>query len=553
MCGVAAVLLGDPKTSTAAVDLYESLFYLQHRGQDAAGISVCHGGRVYQCKSNGMAQKVFSHFADGNALIKNLPGWCGIAHLRYPTAGTSSASEAQPFYINSPYGVSMSVNGNLINSDYLRKFLDTEARRHVNSDSDSELLLNVFANSLHELGKRRVNKDDIFTALRDVYAKCIGAFACTAMITGFGILGFRDANGIRPLCIGSRPSQTLEGAKDYFMASESIALRQLGFSDIYDLLPGQAVFVEKGGILHFSQVVEPKSYTPDVFEYVYFSRADSIIDGISVHRSRQNMGAKLAQKMRETLGEQGIREIDVVIPVPETSNTAAATLASCLGIEFSSAFVKNRYVYRTFILPGQEARKKGIRRKLSPIESEFKGKRVCIVDDSIVRGNTSREIVQMAREAGAIRVIVVSCSPEIRNPHIYGIDLADPTELVAYQRTTEEIAQHINADAIIFQDMSDLNAACIEAAEGKNDVHDFEVGVFSGKYVTEVPEGYFEHLSKLRGNKDKNGLVVANGGAVHVALGQPTVSEKASTAKADVASPEFSEDVNIHNLADSRH
>ncbi|KAM0264869.1 hypothetical protein ACHAQJ_000385 [Trichoderma viride] len=447
----------------------------------------------------------------------------------------------------------MSVNGNLINSDDLRKFLDTEARRHVNSDSDSELLLNVFANSLHELGKPRVNKDDIFTALRDVYAKCKGAFACTAMITGFGILGFRDANGIRPLCLGSRPSQTVEGAKDYFLASESIALRQLGFNDIYDLLPGQAVFIEKGGIVHFRQVVERRSYTPDAFEFVYFSRSDSVIDGISVHRSRQNMGARLANKLRETLGEKGIKEIDVVIPVPETSNTAAFALASCLGVNFSSAFVKNRYVYRTFILPGQEARKKGIRRKLSPIESEFKGKRVCIVDDSIVRGNTSREIVQMAREAGAIRVTVVSCSPEIRNPHIYGIDLADPTELVAYGRTTQEIAQHINADAVIFQDLSDLTAACIEAAEGKNEIQEFEVGVFSGKYKTEVPQGYFEHLSNIRGNKEKNGTSIVNGNSVYTPASQQISPENTTVAKTGLSSPEFSEDINLHNLADIHH
>ncbi|KOS23122.1 Amidophosphoribosyltransferase [Escovopsis weberi] len=541
MCGVAGVLLGDPKATTAAVDLHESLFYLQHRGQDAAGISVCHGGRVYQCKANGMAQKVFSHFADGNALINNLPGWCGIAHLRYPTAGSSSASEAQPFYINSPYGVSISVNGNLINSDYLREFLDTEARRHVNSDSDSELLLNIFANALNELGKPRVNTNDIFVALRDVYNKCIGGFACTAMVTGFGILGFRDANGIRPLCLGSRPSQTLEGAKDYFLASESIALRQLGFTDIIDILPGQAVFIEKGGVVHFRQIVEKRSYTPDAFEFVYFSRPDSTIDGISVHRSRQNMGAKLAKKLRQTLGEEGIRGIDVVIPVPETSSTAAATLASCLGIDFSLAFVKNRYVYRTFILPGQDARKKGVRRKLSPIESEFKGKSVCIVDDSIVRGTTSREIVQMAREAGAVRVVVVSCSPEIKNPHIYGIDLADPAELVAYQRTTEEIAQHINADVIVFQDLEDMTAACIEAVESKSEVQGFEVGVFSGEYVTEVPEGYFEHLRELRGKKKKRGSLM-NGGPVNVSAGQ-TTPDNGNVTHNGLKSPEHCQDI----------
>ncbi|KAM4055369.1 glutamine amidotransferase domain-containing protein [Hirsutella rhossiliensis] len=526
MCGVTGLLLGDPKATTAAVDLHESLFYLQHRGQDAAGISVCNtGGRVYQCKNNGMAQKVFSHFANASALIQNLPGWMGISHLRYPTAGSSSASEAQPFYVNSPFGLSLSVNGNLINPEYLREFLDTEARRHVNSDSDSELLLNVFAHALNELNKTRVNVDDIFTALREVYGKCIGGYACAAMVTGFGILGFRDANGIRPLCLGSRPSQTLEGAKDYFIASESIALRQLGFTDIVDILPGQAVFLQKGGIVHFRQIVERRSYTPDLFD-------------------RQHMGVKLAKKMKEALSEKVIKEIDVVIPVPETSNTAAATLAKYLDKPYSNAFVKNRYVYRTFILPGQDARKKGVRRKLSPIESEFKGKNVCIVDDSIVRGTTSREIVQMAREAGAVRVYVVSCSPAIANPHIYGIDLADPAELVAFGRTSQEIAEHIAADAVVYQDINDLQAACIQAAEGESKVHNFEGGVFSGKYITEVPDGYFEHLSKLRGKKkqDADEMLVASGGPVNVATGQQTASE-GDAVGSGLTSPEYREDI----------
>ncbi|KAH0525939.1 hypothetical protein TsFJ059_009337 [Trichoderma semiorbis] len=551
MCGVTGLMLGDPEATTAAIELHESLFYLQHRGQDAAGISVCNGGRVYQRKGLGMAQKVFSEF-DGLALLEQLPGAFGIAHVRYPTAGTSSASEAQPLYVNSPFGLSISVNGNLINPDYLREFLDVEARRHVNSDSDSELLLNVFAHALNELGKARVNVDDIFTSLREVYAKCTGAYACTAMVTGFGILGFRDANGIRPLCFGSRPSQTLPGAKDYFLASESVALRQLGFTDIVDIKPGQAVFCQKNGTVHFRQIVEPRSYTPDVFEYVYLARPDSCIDGISVHRSRQNMGVKLAKKMREVLTAKEIEEIDVVIPVPETSNTAAATLASCLDRPYSNAFVKNRYVFRTFILPGQEARKKGIRRKLSPIESEFNGKAICIVDDSIVRGNTSREIVQMAREAGATRVYVVSCSPEIMNQHIYGIDLADPDELVAYNRTTEEVAENIQADKVIFQSLQDLKDACTEAADDTNDVKEFEVGVFSGKYITEVPDGYFEHISQLRGKNKKRktpncseAMIIANGGVVNVAPGQ----QAAGDARNGVKSPSYREDINIYNIA----
>ncbi|KAF7555137.1 hypothetical protein G7Z17_g2337 [Cylindrodendrum hubeiense] len=409
MCGVSAILLGDSEATTAAVDLHESLYYLQHRGQDAAGIAVCQGGRVAQCKGVGQASSVF---AEGETA---------------PTSSGLHGSEAQPFYVNAPFGISMGVNGNLVNTEYLRKFLDEEAHRHVNSDSDSELLLNVFAHGLQKLGKTRANSDDIFTALGDVYTHCQGAFACTAMIAGFGILCFRDANGIRPLCLGSRPSATLPGAKDYFMASESVALKQLGFGDIVDILPGQAVFFEKGGAAPiFRQVVERKPYTPDSFEYVYVARPDSCIDGISVYRSRQNMGEKLAKKIREVLGDKAVEEIDAVIPVPETSNIAAATLAEKLGRPYVTALIKNRYVHRTFILPNQALRQKSVRRKLSPIESEFKGKNLIIVDDSVVRGTTSRQIVQMAREAGAARVVFVSCSPECIHPHIYGIDLADP-------------------------------------------------------------------------------------------------------------------------------
>ncbi|KAH7324608.1 amidophosphoribosyltransferase [Stachybotrys elegans] len=490
MCGVAGVLLGDSKATTAAVDLHESLYYLQHRGQDAAGISVCHGARIYQCKGNGMAASVF----DNGAKIPLLPGFQGIAHLRYPTAGTSSASEAQPFYVNSPFGLSMSVNGNLVNSEELITFLDQEARRHVNTDSDSELLLNVFAHALNELNKTRANVQDVFTALREVYTRCNGAFACTAMITGFGILGFRDQNGIRPLCLGSRPSDTLEGATDYFMASESVALTQLGYSNIVDILPGQAVFCQKGGGIQFCQVVEPKSYTPDVWEFFYFARPDTYMDGISVHRSREYMGRKLGKKMRRILGEEKIREIDVIVPVPETSNTAAAILAQELDKPFSNAFVKCRYIHRTFILPGQKMRQSAVRRKLSPIASEFKGKVVCIVDDSLVRGTTSREIVHMAKESGATRVLFVSCSPGVIHPHVYGIDLADPAQLIARGKTPQEVASLIHADELIYQDLQDLKDACTEAVSEEREikVSDFEVSTFTGQYRTEVPESYFE-------------------------------------------------------------
>ncbi|KAM5352863.1 hypothetical protein ACJ41O_005585 [Fusarium nematophilum] len=496
MCGVSAVL----------------------RGQDAAGIAACEGGRVYQCKGNGLASKVF----DDGKRVADLPGFMAISHVRYPTWGSSSASEAQPFYVNSPFGLSMGVNGNLVNTPELRSFLDLEARRHVNTDSDSELLLNVFAHALNQLGKPRTNVEDVFTALRDVYSRCQGAFACTGMIAGFGILGFRDANGIRPLCLGSRPSDTLEGATDYFMASESVALKQLGFKNIVDVLPGQAVFIQKGGAPQFRQIAPRKSYTPDIFEYVYFSRPESVIDGISVHRSRENMGLKLAKRVRDVLGEKGVQEIDVVIPVPETSNTAAAVLAKHLDKPYSTAFIKNRYIQRTFIVPGQSARTKSVRRKLSPIESEFRDRVVAIIDDSLV---------QMAREAGATKVIFVSASPAVTDSHIYGIDLADPAELVAHGRTHKEVAEKIGADELIYQTLEDLEAACIEAAGGKTDIISFEVGVFSGQYKTDVPEGYFEKLSQLRGKKRKRTVgsakegepntsktyLVANGGPVNVA------------------------------------
>ncbi|KAF5662439.1 amidophosphoribosyltransferase [Fusarium denticulatum] len=544
MCGVSAILLGDQEATSAAIDLHETLYYLQHRGQDAAGIAVCQGGRVSQCKGLGMASKVFS---DGRRL-EHLPGYMGLGHVRYPTMGTASASEAQPFYVNAPFGISMSVNGNLVNTEYLRKFLDEEAHRHVNSDSDSELLLNIFAHGLQQLGKTRANSEDIFTALGDVYAKCQGAFACTAMIAGFGILAFRDANGIRPLCIGSRPSATLPGTEDYLVASESVVLKQLGFSNIVDILPGQACFLQKGCGPKFRQIVNDRPYTPDCFEFVYVARPDSTMDGISVYRSRQNMGEKLAKKVRAVLGEKGVQEIDAVIPVPETSNIAAATLAEKLGKPYVTALIKNRYVQRTFILPNQALRMKSVRRKLSPIDSEFRGKNLILVDDSVVRGTTSGQIVQMAREAGAAKVIFVSASPECIYPHIYGIDLADPVDLVAHGRTNQQIADYIGADQVIFQDLDGpdgLKAACMEAAEDTSKVTSFETGVFSGCYVTEVPEGYFEHLSDLRSGKRKAKTILATikaggdeGGNVVVSSG-PTNGPEADER----------EDISLHNMA----
>lgn len=550
MCGISAILLGDPKATTAAVDLHESLYYLQHRGQDAAGIAVCQGGRVYQAKSNGLASKVF----DEGRRIAELPGFMGISHLRYPTAGTSSASEAQPFYVNSPFGLSMSINGNITNPQEVARFLDQEARRHVNTASDSELVLNVFANALNELGKARANVDDIFTALRDVYKRCIGAYSCVAMVAGFGLLAFRDSNGIRPLCLGSRPSATIEGAKDYFLASESIALTQLGFTDVVNIKPGEAVFIQKGGVPQFKQIEKRDSWSLDIFEMVYFARPDSELDGISVHRSRENMGRKLAKKIKDTLSKEAFDEIDVVIPVPETSNTSASILAQEMGKPFSNAFVKNRYIFRTFILPGQKARRAGIRRKLSCIKSEFKDRVVLLTDDSIVRGNTSREIVQMAKEAGAKKVLFVSCSPEIRYPHVHGIDLADRDELIAYGKTAEEVATAIGASEVVYQSLDDLKDACREAIQDGYEKIDFETGVFSGQYTTPVPEEYFEHLERLRSNKKRKAAAIteSEGGAqtVLVASGGPVnVSSRNHIQDEDVKGPENREDVSIYNFA----
>uniref|UniRef100_A0A8H7TSV4 Amidophosphoribosyltransferase n=1 Tax=Bionectria ochroleuca TaxID=29856 RepID=A0A8H7TSV4_BIOOC len=558
MCGISAILLGDPKATTAAVDLHESLYYLQHRGQDAAGIAVCQGGRVYQAKSNGLASKVF----DEGRRIAELPGFMGISHLRYPTAGTSSASEAQPFYVNSPFGLSMSINGNITNPQEVARFLDQEARRHVNTASDSELVLNVFANALNELGKARANVDDIFTALRDVYKRCIGAYSCVAMVAGFGLLAFRDSNGIRPLCLGSRPSATIEGAKDYFLASESIALTQLGFTDVVNIKPGEAVFIQKGVFLSSSRSrrgipglwisLKWVKSTP-ACPSLYFARPDSELDGISVHRSRENMGRKLAKKIKDTLSKEAFDEIDVVIPVPETSNTSASILAQEMGKPFSNAFVKNRYIFRTFI-PGQKARRAGIRRKLSCIKSEFKDRVVLLTDDSIVRGNTSREIVQMAKEAGAKKVLFVSCSPEIRYPHVHGIDLADRDELIAYGKTAEEVATAIGASEVVYQSLDDLKDACREAIQDGYEKIDFETGVFSGQYTTPVPEEYFEHLERLRSNKKRKAAAIteSEGGAqtVLVASGGPVnVSSRNHIQDEDVKGPENREDVSIYNFA----
>ncbi|EMR71604.1 putative amidophosphoribosyltransferase protein [Eutypa lata UCREL1] len=545
MCGILALILADtdPTSATAAVELHEALYFLQHRGQDACGIATV--------------------FGDSGLKAAELFGFGGIAHLRYPSAGSSSSAESQPFYVNSPYGICFAHNGNLINAPALRKFLDQEAHRHVNTDSDSELMINVFANALNETGKARANTEDIFKAVSRMYEQCQGAWAITAMIAGFGILGFRDSYGIRPLIMGSRPSRTIPGGFDYMLASESVALRQAGFKNLQDILPGQAVFIEKGKPPQFQQVAPMQNYAPDIFEFVYFARPDAVIDNISVHKSRENMGVRLADKIRKVLSPEDFDDIDVVIPVPETSNTSATTLAKRLGKPLSNGFVKNRYVFRSFILPQQRIREKSVRRKLSTIDTEFEGRSICLVDDSVVRGTTSKEIVTMAREAGARKVIVVSCAPEVTHPHIYGIDVASQHELIAYNKTTEEIAVEIGADAVVYQDLGDLKAACFEASRDPTPrVKDFEVGVFCGRYQTSVPEDYFDHLDRLRGQKKKQehlqaSNVTGSSGPVNVASITTTnhVYEQAPNGTNGYANnhrqpPSVAEnEIGLHNMA----
>jgi len=487
MCGI----IGMVAHSAVNQAIYDGLTVLQHRGQDAAGIITCEGGRLHLRKNNGLVRDVFH-----TRHMLRLYGNMGIGHVRYPTAGCESSAEAQPFYVNSPYGISLAHNGNLTNSNKLKKELFQEDLRQINTDSDSEILLNVFAHELQRQGKLKMDVEDVFKAVASVHKRCRGAYAAVAMITGYGVVAFRDPFGIRPLVFGKQESPQ---GTNYMMASESVALDGLGYELIRDVAPGEAVFITIDGQLHTQQCAENPSVKPCIFEYVYLARPDSIIDDVSVYKARLRMGEKLADKISRVWPDH---DIDVVIPIPDTSRTSALQLAFNLGLKYREGFIKNRYIGRTFIMPGQQQRKKSVRQKLNAIDLEFNGKNVLLVDDSIVRGTTSSQIIEMAREAGAKKVYFASAAPPVRYPNVYGIDMPNSDELIAHGRTDEEICKEIGADWLLFQDLEDL----VEAVrKGRPGIDGFDDSVFTGNYITgDIDQNYLNMLQSSRSDAAKD-------------------------------------------------
>jgi len=487
MCGIVGVV----QKSNVNQTIYDALTVLQHRGQDAAGIVTCEDKKFFMRKDNGLVRDVF----DTSHMI-NLHGHFGIGHVRYPTAGCASSAEAQPFYVNSPYGIALAHNGNLTNAAELKRELFREDRRHINTESDSEILLNVFAHELQNVGKLSITADDIFNAVRAVHKRCRGGYAAVAMITGYGVVAFRDPHGIRPVVFGKRET---ESGAEYMVASESVALDVLGFDLVRDVAPGEAIFITIDGQLHSCQCADNVQYTPCIFEHVYLARPDSIIDDIPVYRARLHMGEILAKKIRRDYSDL---PVDVVIPVPDTSRTVALALANSLGIEYREGFIKNRYIGRTFIMPGQQLRKKSVRQKLNAIDIEFRGKNVLLVDDSIVRGTTSKQIINMAREAGAAKVFFASAAPPVRYPNVYGIDMPTVDELAANDRSEEEVANLIGADKLIYQELDDL----IEAVRVENaSITHFDTSCFSGEYVTgDINDEYLEKIAVHRSDLAKS-------------------------------------------------
>lgn len=484
MCGIIGIVGKAPVNQ----QLYDGLLVLQHRGQDAAGIVTCDGNTFFMHKNNGLVKDVFQ-----TRHMRSLIGNAGIAHVRYPTAGSSSAAEAQPFYVNSPFGIVLGHNGNLTNSDQLKQEMFRQDLRHINTSSDSEVLLNVLAHEIEKTSHNIIlNNDMVFDAVAGVHRRCKGAYAVVAMIANFGLLAFRDPFGIRPLVIGM--AETEKGV-EYIVASESVALDVLGFKMLRDIEPGEAVFIDMEGNLFSRQCAENAKLNPCIFEYVYLARPDSVIDGVSVYQTRLDMGASLAKKIKR---EWADKHIDVVIPIPDTSRPSALQLGISLGLDYREGFIKNRYIGRTFIMPGQALRKKSVRQKLNPIGIEFKGKNVLLVDDSIVRGTTSQQIVQMARDAGANKVYFASAAPPVRFPNVYGIDMPSRDELLATGRTDDEICKEIGADALIYQDLDEL-VRDVKLSNPK--IIDFDCSCFDGKYVTgDIDDAYLSRIESARGD-----------------------------------------------------
>ncbi|MBK1616299.1 amidophosphoribosyltransferase [Rubrivivax gelatinosus] len=480
MCGIVGVLAKTPVNQL----IYDALLLLQHRGQDAAGIVTMLGTKCFMHKARGMVRDVFR-----TRNMRALPGSVGLGQVRYPTAGNAySEEEAQPFYVNAPFGVVLVHNGNLTNAHALKAELFDIDRRHINTESDTEVLINVLA---HELDKAAtglpLTPHEVFAAVSAVHRRVRGSYAVIALIAGYGLLAFRDPHGIRPLCMGAGPDG------EVMLASESVAIEGSGFRFVRDVEPGEAVFIDLAGNVHTQQCAAAPRLNPCIFEYVYLARPDSVMDGISVYQARLNLGETLAQRLISTMPPS---EIDVVIPIPESSRPSAMQLAHKIGKPYREGFVKNRYVGRTFIMPGQSVRKKSVRQKLNAIGVEFKGRNVLLVDDSIVRGTTSKEIVQMAREAGARRVYMASAAPPVRFPNVYGIDMPTKEELIAHGRSIEQIREFIGADALIYQDV-DAMKRVVGALNPK--VQGFEASCFDGVYVTgDVSAADFQAMETQR-------------------------------------------------------
>ncbi|MBE9548944.1 MAG: amidophosphoribosyltransferase [Proteobacteria bacterium] len=485
MCGIVGVV---GHYSVASV-LLDALTALQHRGQDAAGIATLDKRKIHLYKANGLVKDVF----DESSLLP-LTGNVGIAHIRYPTAGCSQQEEAQPMYVNSPYGIALAHNGNLTNKDALKKELFETDRRHLNTESDSEVLLNILAHEIQDQHPDKLRPEHLFKAVEGVHKRCHGGYASIALIPTFGVVGFRDLNGIRPAVLGKRES---DRGTQYAIASESVALDIIGFETIRDLAPGETIVLTLDGEIHSYTSEQAKPLTPCIFEYVYFARPDSMMDDISVYKARLRMGEALALKIQRLRPEH---DIDVVIPVPDTSRTSALPLAYALDVKYREGFMKNRYIGRTFIMPGQEERQKSVKRKLNPIALEFRNKNVLLVDDSIVRGTTSRQIIQMARDAGARKVYLASAAPPVRYPNVYGIDMPAANELIAHGKTELEVQREIGADWLIYQELDDLIDAC---REGNPAIKQFDTSCFSGEYVTELEPGYLQKLELQRSDQAK--------------------------------------------------